>query len=423
MAVGVEIDLLVVGDPEPLEGFLARAGPGDAAAEEPADRRALRAAETRVAPGDHVRRDPALPVGRSGQRDQAPLAGHEVLDLDGVADREDVRIARAHLVVDLDAAALAEGQPGRLRQIGIGTHAERDDHHVGRMNLARLRFDLERVVGRLAEFLDAVAERELDAVHLQMAADEPGVFRIERGHHLVEHLHDRDVEPEMAKVLGGLQPDETSADHDRLLGRTHHLNAGIGVHAGQVGRTLFDPFADRPRVGHGPDLEDAGKVDAGKRRANRLGPGRKHQLVVALGRHFAGQRVAQIDGLGLGVDRHGLAVRARVDVELLMESALAGDQQARLVLDDAADVIGQAAVGVGHVGAALDHEDLGGLVQPAQSCRAGRASGDASDDDDFHSGLLGFTLFEFVGSVRRPLSGGSASAVAISFSSSEITER
>ncbi len=62
-------------------------------------------------------------------------------------------------------------------------------------------------------------------------------------------------------------------------------------------RPAFDPFADRPYVGHGPHLEDPGQVDARQRRANRGRTGRKHQLVVALRRHLAGRDVAQVDRL------------------------------------------------------------------------------------------------------------------------------
>jgi hypothetical protein len=114
--VGVreDVDLLVVGVAEPLERLLARAGPRRRAAEQADDRGALRAAEARIAPGDHVGRDPPLPIGRPGQRHQAPLAGDDILDLDGVADREDVGIARAHLVVDADPAALADLRGRRI---------------------------------------------------------------------------------------------------------------------------------------------------------------------------------------------------------------------------------------------------------------------------------------------------------------------
>ena len=60
-----EVDLLVVGVAERAERLLADAGPGGGAAEQADDRGALGAAEARVAPGDHVGRDPALPVGRA----------------------------------------------------------------------------------------------------------------------------------------------------------------------------------------------------------------------------------------------------------------------------------------------------------------------------------------------------------------------
>ena len=108
-----QVDLLVVRVAELLERFLADAGPGGGAAEQPDDRGALGAAVTGIAPADHIGRDPALPVGRPGQRDQAPLAGHEVLDFDGIADGEDVRVARAHVLVHADAAAFADrrGRP------------------------------------------------------------------------------------------------------------------------------------------------------------------------------------------------------------------------------------------------------------------------------------------------------------------------
>ena len=68
------------------------------------------------------------------------------LHLDGVADGEDVGVAGAHLLVDADPAELADLDPGHLRKRGIGPHAEREDHEVGRIALAGLRRHGERVV-------------------------------------------------------------------------------------------------------------------------------------------------------------------------------------------------------------------------------------------------------------------------------------
>jgi hypothetical protein len=52
---------------------------------------------------------------------------------------------------------------------------------------------------------------------------------------------------------------------------------------------------------------------------------------------------------------------------VLAEQLLAGHQQARFLLDHVTDVIGQAAIGVGDIGATFHHQDLGLLVQPPQS--------------------------------------------------------
>ena len=119
--------------------FSLTSGPGDGAAEGAEDRGALRAAEARVAPGDHVGDDAALTVRRPRQRDEARLAGHAVHLLHGVADGEDVRVAGAHLVVDADAAELADLDAGHLRERGLGLHADAEDHDVGRVRPRRTR--------------------------------------------------------------------------------------------------------------------------------------------------------------------------------------------------------------------------------------------------------------------------------------------
>jgi hypothetical protein len=107
-----EVDLLVIRVTQPLQGILADARPGGGAAKQPDDRGALGAAVTRIAPADDIRRDTALAVGRPGQCDEAPLAGSEILHFDGIAHGEDVRVARAHVIVHADAATLADDEAG-----------------------------------------------------------------------------------------------------------------------------------------------------------------------------------------------------------------------------------------------------------------------------------------------------------------------
>ena len=195
------------------------------------------------------------------------------LHLDGVADREDVRVAGAHLLVDADPAELPDFDPGHPRQRGIRSHAEREDHDVRRIALARLRRHGQGVVVGLLEAGDAVAQRDVHTMLLEEVADEPPVLRVERGEDLIGHLHHRHVEPAENQVLGRLQADEPAADDDRAHRRAHRLEARVLPHPGQEARAALDPFTDLPRVRHGPDREDAGKVDAGQRRADRSRPG------------------------------------------------------------------------------------------------------------------------------------------------------
>ena len=170
-----------------------------------------------VAPRYHVGRDPALPVRRPRERDERPLAGDEILDLDSVADGEDILVARAHVLVDADSSAFAYLEPGRLRERGLRAHADPEDHDVRGMRLAGIRQDLERTVSRLLETGHSVTESEADTVLFHVALDEARGLGIERRQDLVDHLDQRHFEPAVDKVLRHLQPDESAADHHRTL--------------------------------------------------------------------------------------------------------------------------------------------------------------------------------------------------------------
>jgi hypothetical protein len=292
------------------------------------------------------------------------------LDLDRVADGEDIGIARAHLVVDADAPSLADGQARHFCQRRIRTNAKSEDHDVGRMGLSRFGFDVDGAVRGRLERRDAVIKPEPDSMPLHMAFDDAGHFPVERRQNLIEHFDDRDVEAAMNEIFRGLEADEPAADNDRPGLRPHCLKARVPVHAREEQRALIDPLADRPRIGHGSHLENAGEVDARQRRTHRRRSGGQHKLIVTLGRHLAGQDVTQIDGHLLRRDGDRLATRSRVYSELVAEGVDVRHQQARLLLDDAPDVVWQPAVRVRDIRSPLDHENLGLFVQSTQACRA-----------------------------------------------------
>ena len=132
---------------------------------------------------------------------------------------------------------------------------------------------------------------------LQIALDNARHLPVERGQNLIEHLDQRDVEAAMDEVLRRLQADEPAAHDDGPGLGPHGLEPRVPVHSGEEQGAFFDPLADRPRVGHGPHLENPGEIDARQRRTDRRRPGRQHELVVGLGRHLAGRDIAQVDGL------------------------------------------------------------------------------------------------------------------------------
>ena len=294
-----EVDLLVVRVAELLERFLADAGPGGGATEQPDDRGALGAAVTGIASGDHIGRDPALPVRRPGQRNKAPLSGPEVLDFDGIADGEDVRVARAHVLVHADAAAFADREAGRFGQRRVRPHADREDHDVRREGFAGARLDLDRAAFQLLESDHAVVGDNLHAMPFDMALDKARDLRVQRGQDVIGLLDEGHVEPEMDQVLRRLETDESAAHHHRTPHGFDHLDAGVVVHSRQERRAAFDPLPDRPRVRHGPHMEDPRQIDSGQGRMDRSRSGRQHQLVVGFGRDLAGLDIAKVHGLVL----------------------------------------------------------------------------------------------------------------------------
>ena len=89
-------------------------------------------------------------------------------------------------------------------------------------------------LARLLEAGHRVTEREADAVLFQVALDEAGAFRIERGHDLIEHLDDRHFETAMDQVFRHLEADVSAADHHRALRLLQRLESRGRVLLGQI---------------------------------------------------------------------------------------------------------------------------------------------------------------------------------------------
>src|SRR3974390_3045104 len=135
-----------------------------------------------------------------------------------------------------------------------------------------------------------------------------------------------------------------------------------------------------PRALHGPEHGHA--VEAGERRPDRRRTRAEDEAVVAELDLLPAARWPQGDRPQHGVDGDDLGVHPDVEAKALVQALRRHQQQVLLVLNHAADVVGQATVGVGDVTRAFDHGDRGLLVKPPQPGGARHPSGHATDDHD-----------------------------------------
>ena len=168
MRIRVEVDLFVVVIPQPLQCFLTYASPGRSTSKEPNDGSTLGTTEAGVTTGNDVGRDAALAIGGASRANQTPLPGPEVFDFDGIADREDIRIAGAMWSSTRIPPRLADLDPCRFGQCRIGSYSDRKNDNVCSIGLAGcgLNFDCSAI--QLLETRRTIVQHKLHSVFLQM---------------------------------------------------------------------------------------------------------------------------------------------------------------------------------------------------------------------------------------------------------------
>ena len=181
---------------------------------------------------------------------------------------------------------------------------------------------------------------------------------VKGGHDLAQSFHDGDVFPGLLQILSALHADEAAAYHHHVL--YTRVQTGFDAHH------VLD-VADGEHVVTVDALDGAGHDG---RRA-----GGQHQLVVALGEGFSCLGVAHGDSLGGAVNGNDLPVYLHVDVVPSLEGTGRHHHQVVGRGHHAAQIIGQRAVGVGHVPSPLEHADLRRLVQSAHPGRHRGAAG------------------------------------------------
>ena len=197
--------------------------------------------------------------------------------------------------------------------------------------------------------------------------EEGGHVRVQGIQQLLRPLDHRHVQSQLPQVLHQLDADEAAAGQYRRL---------------RV--VLLDKFPDHQGVLHSAEGEQPVDPHAGQRRLGGLGAGGQDQLVVVLRKGFTRSQVFHVHRLFRRMDGRHLVADPHLHPEAPPEALRRLEGQLRPVGDDAADVIGQAAVGVGHIAGPLEHHDLRGLIQPAEPGRGSGASGHAAHDHDLH---------------------------------------
>lgn len=267
-----------------------------------------------------VGHDASLAVGRPGEIVHPRPAVDGVGIFYRVAHGIYIGGRRAQVFVNLYAAALARGYAGVDSELGERAHAYRQNHHVG-VELAAVAECEHEAVAPFPEGRHGGVEPQVDALLHQMVPNDGGHRKVERRHHLIGHLHERDRHAAMAQILHHFQPNEARSYHHGAA----HLAAGHKVRYG-VG------------VGHVAQGEDARQVDTRQRRTERHRARRQQKAVVALLRH-APVGAFQRHGLALGVQGHGLGIHADIHVEPPPERRRRLHQEIVVVFDYAAYII------------------------------------------------------------------------------------
>ncbi len=192
---------------------------------------------------------------------------------------------------------------------------------------------LEALRGFLQPHVDAEAAegREHELSHV----------RVERRHHLVALLEQRDVRAATHERLRHLETDVPAADHDDL------------VHAA-AGHLREKPLCVPQRL-HTVHVR---AVDAREVGAYRAAPGRDQELVEAHAQGAVLVEGADLDGSIVKVDRRHLVSGTDVDPQPIAELLRGARNELVDALDLTADEVGDAARGVRGVPTPLERDDL-----------------------------------------------------------------
>ena len=310
--------------------------------------------------GDRVGDEASPAVRGSGQGDGAVVIAANR----AVADRVDVVGAGASVLINEDVAAAGLDARG-LGEGGVRADAGRQDNDVG-TQLGAVGERHRVVVVAAGNGLGGDAGVDVNTKGAQLLSDQRGHLDFEGRQNVLGVLDEVGLEAAVREGFCGLDADEPGAEDNGSRAR---------------GLAQGESVVDRAQGVHTRGVEAVNRGPAGE------GSRGEDQVVVGERVGLAGLRVGDLDGVRSGIDRRDLGVDAHVEVERGLERLRGVEEELGGVLDLAADVVRETAVREGHVFAALQHDDLGALVVPAQARRRAHATRDSSDDYYSHMQL------------------------------------
>ena len=232
----------------------------------------------------------------SGTRHNSPVTVS--LDLHGIPDGPNTRVAGPHGFIYTNAAVWAEFQTCVFSELGLGFDADREDDYISLNSRAAPGLDRSHAPFASVKAHHSIRETDRDMVVQKVNVHIFSHFAVERRHDLIEHLDDRDLQPPARQIFGHFESDEPAAHNDRIP-RLGFLN----------------PRAYGPAVGNGSKRENTLKVNAGKRRPSGHCTRRQDQRVVSL---LIDRTLPKVLDLNLplpAIDAKDLVFGANLDVE------------------------------------------------------------------------------------------------------------
>jgi len=167
--------------------------------------------------------------------------------------------------VDLNSPVWADFESGSSGQFCFRPDPDGQDRHITGEIATTGSADAQSSGLAFLEPFHSTVQENLHAAELQVLVNPLSHLGIEGEHNLIGHLDKLDAKPKVREILRHLQPNESPA----------HNNGVVRI-------VCLYETPDSFSIFYCPKGEYSGVIDTGKRRANRLGARRKHELVVAL---------------------------------------------------------------------------------------------------------------------------------------------